>query len=115
MASRKVPKPKLLLDEGFPPRSTYKQSNQYCDIKHISHDFKLGGADDDQVYDFACSQKRILATFNTKHFRSKLSDESVTIVGVSMKITADELDKKLLKLLRNLKPTDALGKFFTIP
>jgi len=63
---RHSPKPKLLLDEGFPPRRSFKFLNSFFDIKHIKHDLRFEGLTDKDVYEIAKLQNRVLITFNVK-------------------------------------------------
>jgi len=67
-SARRSPKPKLILDEGFPFRNSFKNLNNYFDIKHIKQDFKRSGITDEEVYNVAAAKKRILVTFNVKGF-----------------------------------------------
>ena len=62
-------KHKLLLDENMPHRTAFLLLNSQFDVKHIAADLKKGGLDDPSVYQLAVHQKRILVTYNTKHFR----------------------------------------------
>ena len=111
---RRAPKPKLLLDEGFPRRKTFARLNRYCDVKHIAHDIKLSGATDATVYQYACEHERIMVTFNDRHFKPLVSATTMTVIGVSMKLSGDDMDKKLTSLMKRLKPTDFKGQCRTI-
>ena len=77
-------KHKLLLDENMPPRTAFLLLNSQTsfwrfsasnyagaayDVKHIVVDLRRGGLPDPEVYQLAVEQKRILVTYNTKHFR----------------------------------------------
>lgn len=79
---RHTPKPKLLLDEGFPKRSLFSNLNSYCDVKHVAHDFHLAGATDEEVYAKACELGRILVVFNIKDFKPMVRPDGATIIGV---------------------------------
>ena len=50
---RHSPKPKLIFDEGFPFRTSFKNLNNYFNVKHIKQDFKLSGIADEEVYKIA--------------------------------------------------------------
>ncbi|HLB32295.1 MAG TPA: DUF5615 family PIN-like protein [Patescibacteria group bacterium] len=107
-------KPKILLDENFSSRHEFRRVNQYCNIRHISRDLKISGLDDPQVYDMACKQGRMVATFNSKHFRLLVKDDTPSVIGISSKLTNDQIDKKLMSLIKNIKPVGYTGKYFFI-
>jgi hypothetical protein len=66
---KRVYKHKLLLDENMPPRTAFLLLNSQFDVKHLVVDLRHGGLTDPEVYQLAVEQKRILVTYNTKHFR----------------------------------------------
>lgn len=68
--------------------------------------------DDSRVYDMACKQGRMVATFNSKHFRSLVKDDTPSVIGISSKLTNDQIDKKLMSLVKNIKPVDYTGKYY---
>jgi len=112
--TRRKPKPKILLDEGFSPRKSFSKLNDYCDVKHIAQDFDLGGATDRAVYDIACQQDRLMIIFNIKDFKPMITPTSVTIIGVSAGMATDQLDKKLTSKIKKMKPNEWHGKYFKI-
>lgn len=93
-------KHKLLLDEGFPPRSYFLHLNQRFDIKHIKSDLKKIGLSDEHVYAIAVEQKRLIVTYNTKDFK-KLAENSTDtgVIGVSALMSYAHIDTKLTALL----------------
>lgn len=111
---RRSPKPKLLLDEGLPPRAHFRELNNYCDVKHVKHDYRLGGVVDDIVYSTAQRYGRVLVTFNPNDFKSFITDRSVTVIGLSMKLTDEEIDTKLTSLIRTLKSSHFKGHYFAV-
>jgi predicted nuclease of predicted toxin-antitoxin system len=112
--TRRTPKPKLLLDEGFPPRKSFSMLNQYCDVKHISHDLGLNGATDEAVYDTANIQARIMITFNIKHFKPMITPDNMTVIGISAGLSNHKIDSKLTSLIKSLKPAEWKGAYKTI-
>lgn len=111
---RRVEKPKLLLDEGMPPRRHLHNLNQYCDTRHIKQDFRLGGKSDELVYKVACEEERILVTFNIKDFRSLLQTGGASIIGLSANLTNHQIDSKLTSLVKQLRPAQFHGQFFIV-
>lgn len=112
---RKFDKHKLLLDEGLFSRNTLNRTNNRHNVKHIKHDLNKGGVSDDDVYDTAVKQKRIIVTFNIKHFRKRATERKDTgVIGVSQGITPDKLDIKLNALLTKTKTKTLYGKYTSL-
>ena len=66
--SNNPPKPKLLLDENFEPRSYLPKLNQLYDVKHVVDDLHKNGLKDHKVYELAVEQGRLVVTYNYKDF-----------------------------------------------
>jgi predicted nuclease of predicted toxin-antitoxin system len=113
---RHAPKPKLLIDECLPPRQNFPSLNNCCDVKHIIGDYKMGGANDTAVYDKARSVDRILITLNIKDFRPMIEQERnlPSIIGVSPRLSNEQIDNKVSSFVRSLKPGDFVDKYFKI-
>jgi len=93
-------KHKLLLDENMPHRTAFLVLNSQFDVKHVADDLKHCGLDDPGVYQLAVNQKRILVTYNTKHFRPLAgSRNDAGIIGVSANLPTPQVDTKLTALL----------------
>lgn len=105
---------KLLLDEGLPRKEAYPQANNYHNLKHIFHDIGKGGDKDKNVYAIANKEKRLVVVFNTKDFRPLISPESVSVISLSTNLTDKQVDLKLCKALRRLKPSESKGHLITI-
>lgn len=114
MASGTHIKHRLLLDEGLPRKEVYPQANNYHNLKHIVHDIGRSGAKDGTIYAIANKEKRLLLVFNTKHFRPLISSESVSVITLSTNLTDKQVDLKLCKVLRHLKPSELKGHLITI-
>lgn len=114
MALRAHTKYKLLLDEGLPRRENYPQSNNYHNLKHIVHNVGRGGASDKEVYAIANKEARLVVVFNTKDFKPLISPESVSVISLSTNLTDKQVDLKLCKALRNLRPSESKGHLITI-
>lgn len=112
--TRHAPKPKLLLDEGLPPRQQLIQLNQNYNVRQIKNDLNLGGISDEQVYRLASKQNRILVTFNIKDFRSILDKKDSSIIAISTRLSSEQIDIKLCSFLRKIQPSQFLGKIIKI-
>lgn len=108
-------KHKLLLDEGFFPRKSLKRINGRYNIKHIKHDLNKGGIKDEEIYQIARRQKRIIITYNIVDFR-KLAKQSkdTGIIGVTQTITPEQLDTKLNSLLSKSSEKTFYGKYTSL-
>jgi len=105
-------KHRLLLDENMPHRTAFPTLNSQFDIKHVVDDFKQSGLADPGVYQLAVSQKRILITYNTKHFRPMAGSKSdAGIIGVSANLPTSQVDTKLSALLTKSTPQAFQKKF----
>jgi predicted nuclease of predicted toxin-antitoxin system len=108
-------KHKLLLDENMPHRTAFLVLNSQFDVKHVSGDLKHTGLDDPGVYQLAVNQKRILITYNTKHFRPLAgSKKDAGIIGVSANLATPQVDSKLTALLTRRTPKSFHGKFIPL-
>lgn len=106
---------RLILDEGLYPRKSLPRINSRYDIKHIKHDLKGGGLEDEEVYEIAIGQKRIIVTYNTKHFK-KLAKKSLDsgVIGVTQGLTPEKLDIKLNSLLSKSSEKSLYGKYTSL-
>ena len=102
---------KLLLDENFSVRSSFPLLNRRFDVKHIAQDLNKAGISDEQVYEIARKQGRLLITYNVKDF-SRLASKSkdTGIIGVSANLSMGQIDKKLTALLLRSPKSSLYGK-----
>jgi len=108
-------KHKLLLDENLPHRSTFPTLNSQFDVKHVVGDLKKTGLSDPGVYQLAVREKRILVTYNSKHFRPLAgSSKDAGIIGVSANLPYSQVDTKLTALLTKSTPRTLQGKFVVL-
>jgi hypothetical protein len=111
MASRFY-KYKVLLDEGFPPRIYFPRVNQRFDVKHIKHDLGKIGLPDEEVYALAAANKRLIVTYNARHFRRVAPNSTDTgVIGVSALMPYAHIDNKLTALLTKSGKTALYGKY----
>ncbi len=112
---KKFHKHKLLLDENMPNRRTFPRLNMLFDVKHIRDDFKGAGISDQQVYEIAEQSKRLIITYNVKHFKILAGKSQETgIIGVSPHLLPHQIDAKLTALLRNSSERALFGKYTSL-
>lgn len=108
-------KHKVLLDENMPHRSAFPNLNSKFDVKHVAADLHQGSLPDPDVYQLAVAQKRILVTYNTKHFRSLAgSKDDAGILGVSANLPHSHVDTKVTALLTKSTPHALQRKFIPL-
>ncbi len=105
---------KVLLDEGFPPPTRFKNLNSYFDVKHIKQDLNLAGASDSTVYKTATQQQRVLITFNHKDFETLIQPQMSSVVGLSFNLSNEQIDLKLTSLLKRLPSKNRQGRMYKI-
>ena len=105
----------MLLDENLPHRTAFPSLNSQFDVKHVADDLKHSGLDDPGVYQLAVNQKRILVTYNAKHFRILVgSKDDAGIIGVSANLPSSQVDTKLAALLTKSTPHAFQRKFLPL-
>lgn len=114
MSSRKNIRYKLLLDEGLPPKDRFPTLNNLHSVKHIKHDLKKGGAKDYVVYNIAAKGTYIVVVFNTKDFEPLIDNNKPAVISLSTNLSNEQIDLKLCKLLKNLKPREKSGHLISI-
>lgn len=107
-------KKRLLLDEGLPPKQRFPHLNNYYDVKHSKHDYRMNAKKDVEVYKRASKENRIIVTLNTKDFRPLLTPDMPTIIAVSTNMDDDHIDVKLSSVLSEMKSNDLKGKLYLI-
>src|SRR5579883_1814123 len=110
--AHKFYKHKLLLDEGFPPRSYFPMLNQRFDVKHIKSDLKKIGLPDPAIYELAVQFGRLIVTYNDKDFRPLApKSEKTGVIGVPPTTPYSIVDKKLTALLTKSSVNALYGKY----
>jgi predicted nuclease of predicted toxin-antitoxin system len=105
-------KHKLLLDEAIFRRQPLKCLNNRYNIKHIKHDLKKDGTDDQGVYDIARKQKRIIITYNINDYKKLVRQSNETgVIGITQGLPPEELDTKLNSLLSKSSERSFYGKY----
>ena len=108
-------KHKLLLDEGLFKRQSLKRIDSRYDIKHIKHDLHKGGIKDNEVYEIAKKQGRIILTYNVEDFRTLAKQSTQTgVIGATPGFTPDQLDAKLNSLLSKSSEKSFYGKYIPL-
>lgn len=114
MSSKKTTRLKLLLDEGLPPKDRFPKLNNLHTVKHIKHDLKKGGSKDPIVYKLAEKEKFLVIVFNTKDFEPLIEKDKPTVISLSTSLTDRQIDLKICKVLKNLKPSQKDGHLFSV-
>ena len=105
-------KHKLLLDEGFPPRSYFRNNNQRFDVKHVKDDLRKIKLPEEEVYALAVQMKRLIVTYNAKDFRRIAGNSQDTgVIGVGALTPYHHIDTKLTFLLTKSSPTALQGTY----
>ena len=103
------------MDEGISPKKSLKRINSRYNIKHIKHDLNKGGIKDEEVYEIARKQKRIIITYNIGDFKRLAKKSKDTgIIGITQGITPEELDKRLNSLLSKSSEKSFYGKYTSL-
>jgi hypothetical protein len=106
---------KLLLDENMAPRERFPILNSRHDVKHLVHDLDFRGISDDRVYVLAQKTRRLIVTFNRKHFAPMSGKSKETgILAVSPTVSNGKIDTKLVALLSRHSKSFFFGKTQTI-
>ncbi|MBI2611917.1 DUF5615 family PIN-like protein [Candidatus Gottesmanbacteria bacterium] len=106
---------KLLLDENISPRDTFPIINNRHNIRHLVHDLNKTGISDEEVYALAKESKRLIVTFNKKHFEELAPNSKDTgIIAISTNVSDEQIDKKLTALLSRKTKSELFGKFHYI-
>ena len=110
-----MPKPfykhKLLFDENMPPRTQYPRLNEHFNVKHVSHDYKMGGIPDEEVYKIACEQRRIIITINKDDFVKLVgTKDDCGVIAIPDGPAAVRTDTKLTALLMRHGPNYFRGR-----
>jgi predicted nuclease of predicted toxin-antitoxin system len=108
-------KHRLLLDEGLFPRNVLHRTNNRHNLKHIKHEYNKSGLPDNDVYELAKKDKRIIVTYNIEDFRKLATQNKNTgVIGVTQGITPDQLDTKLNSLLSKSTEKSLYGKYTSL-
>jgi Domain of unknown function (DUF5615) len=74
-------------------------------VKHVSHDYRQDGISDEQVYQLAYEQKRIIITINRDDFEKLAgSKDDCGIIAIADGPAAARTDTKLTALLMRHGP-----------
>lgn len=104
---------KLLLDENIPPRKNLVRLNSRFNLRHIREDYKKSGISDRDIFEIAEKEGRIIVTFNEKDFAGNRRRKS-GLIGLSTKLSTEEIDTKVTALLTSQKQCHLVGKYIRI-
>ena len=114
MTSKKLIRHTLLLDEGVPPKERFPKLNNLHVVKHINHDFKKGGSKDQNIYKLADKNHFLVVVYNTKDFKPLITPNKPSVISLSTNLTNEQIDKKICKALKALKPSQVRGHLISI-
>lgn len=112
--ARKLPKYKLILDEGLSLAKSYPTLNNFHNLKHIVHDLKKPEIKDNFLYDLAARTGSILIVFNTKDFKPLIRPDKPSVISLSNNLTNKEADLKICKALRDIANSQTKGCLISI-
>ena len=98
----------------LPRREKFPLTNNLHSLRHIVHDYKKSGLQDEQILILAKKEGRILVTKNIKDFVTKCKTYHVDVIGVSEQLPSEELDKLLVANLGKRSSPKTSGRFFKI-
>lgn len=106
---------KILLDEGLYKRKFLPRTNSRHNLKHIKHDLNKGGIKDEELYEIAVKEQRIVVTYNIDDFK-KLARKSKDsgVIGVTQGMSPEQLDKKLNALLNRSTAKSLYNKYTSL-
>lgn len=102
---------KLLLEKMLPRREKFPSLNNCHNSRHLVHDFRLSGVEEQQRIKLAKREERIIVTRNISHFRDLGRKQEVDIIGVTETIYSEELDISFMVLLRRREQQNMSGSF----
>lgn len=105
---------RLLFDEGLPRKESFPQLHNLHTIHHINHDINKSGLSDSSIYSFARREKYLVIVFNTKDFKPFITKDTSSVIALSTNLTTVQIDRKLAKLLRRLKPSEKKGYLISL-
>jgi len=114
MSSKKHTRYRLLLDEGLPKKEKFPNLNNLHTIKHIVHELRKGGAKDSEVYSIANKERNMVVIFNTKDFKGMMNKSTISVISLSSSLTTNQIDTKVCKALKELKPSEIFGRLISI-
>ncbi|MFY9461985.1 MAG: DUF5615 family PIN-like protein [Candidatus Sungiibacteriota bacterium] len=107
----------FLLDEQMPPRKNLPRLNKRSrfNLRHICHDYKQCGLDDQRVLKIAESQGRIFVTGDADFLKQRQIQKKTAIIKFDKRFTAKEIDNFFLKLVNKFKTREYYqGRILTV-
>jgi Domain of unknown function (DUF5615) len=108
-------KHKLLFDENIPPRTKYPRLNSHFDVKHVKLDLHKQGISDEEVYEIAAEQSRIIITINRSDFEQLVGTlDDYGVIAIPDGKDALKTDTKLSALLMKHGPKYFKGRVIAL-
>ena len=114
MTSKKHTRHKLLLDEGLYPKESFPNLNNLHVLKHVNHDLKKGSTKDSNIYKLAVQNNFLVVVYNIKDFKPFIAPNKPSAISISTNVPIEQIDKKVCKVLKKLKPSQTKGHLISI-
>lgn len=102
---------RFLLDSAFAKPALFPRLKKKANIAHAVHDLGLSSqAEDEEIYQKAILENRIVLTVNFKDFKKMVKSGKVGVLGIESQLTNDQLDQKVSKFISGKDPADFVGK-----
>ncbi|MDO8639126.1 MAG: DUF5615 family PIN-like protein [Candidatus Daviesbacteria bacterium] len=109
--SKKKKKFRLLLDSAFARSSAFPNLQKKVNLIHVVWDLKLSPqVEDEEIYQKATNEKRIVLTINFKDFKKLAKEGKAGVFGVESQLSNEDIDKKVCKFISGKNPQDFIGK-----
>lgn len=114
MPKEKSPRKKkfrLLLDSAFAKPGSFPRLKKKANLTHTVHDFAMSfQAEDEEIYQKAISENRIVLTINFKDFRRLVKKGKPGILGIESQLTNNDIDQIVSDFISDKNPEDFRGK-----
>lgn len=109
--SLKKKKFRLLLDSAFAKPESFPRLRKKVNLAHIVHDYAMSvQAEDEEIYQKAVSENRIVLTINLKDFKKLVKKRQPGILGIESQLTNKEIDQIVSDFISDKNPEDFRGK-----
>lgn len=108
---KKKKKFRILLDSAFAKIELFPNLKKKSNLAHAVHNLGLSSqAEDEEIYQKATSEKRIVLTINFKDFKKLVKVGKSGIFGIESQMTNQEIDKRVCGFISGKDPEDFIGK-----
>ena len=109
--SPKKKKFRLLLDSAFAKPGSFPRLKKKANLAHTVHDYTMSPqVEDEEIYQKAISENRIVLTINFKDFRRLVRKGQPGVLGIESQLTNNDIDQIVSDFISNKDPEDFRGK-----